>query len=145
YPIEATDFRPVPGRLMPAQLVNAIPGATEPQKRFLKRIYDQFLVDYEMVGRKNNVAVAITFAVDSSLQAVYGRPLTPMEAQQVIMTYNNALAANPQFNVLAQQQKQVMYENLIILGRTVSALQSEGIQLNNYPMQVQARQLGQMV
>lgn len=145
YPINATDFRPLPGRLMPDQLVNAIPGATFLQKRYLRGVYYQFLADYETVGRRNNVAAAVTFAVNSSLFAVYGRYMTPWEVDQAIAAYNNALATNPQFNAMPQQQKQMLYENLIILGRTVTGLQSDGIQQNNYMMQGQARELGTAV
>jgi hypothetical protein len=145
YPINATDFIPLPGRLMPDQLVNSIPGASFLQKRYLRGVYYQFLADFETIGRRNNVAAAVTFAVNSSLFAVYGRYMTPWEIDQAIATYNNALAANPQFNAMGQQQKQMLYENMIILGRTVAGLQSDGIQQNNYMMQGQARELGQAV
>jgi hypothetical protein len=145
YPIYATDFRALPRRVMPDQLVNAIPGATFLQKSYLRGMYYRFLADYETVGRKNNVAGAITFAVNSSLLAVYGRYMTSWEINQVMATYNDALATSPQFNAMEQQQKQMLYENLIILGRTIGSLQSDGIQQRNYQMQGQARELAQMV
>jgi hypothetical protein len=145
YPLEATDFRPGPRRIAPDQLANAVPGANFFQKLSLKTAYNQFLVDYEAAGRRNNVAAAISFAVYLSLTTVYGRNLSPWETQQIMTTYNNALAANPQFNAMTPQQKQMLYENMIIVGGTMAALQSDGIRQNNYQMQAQARELGQTV
>ena len=55
------------------------------------------------------------------------------------------LAANPQFLVMPPNQKQLLYESLIITGGSIGWLQTEGLQQNNLAMQLQARQLGQGV
>jgi len=55
------------------------------------------------------------------------------------------LAANPQFLVMPPNQKQVLYESLIITGGSIGWLQTEGPQQNNLVVQLQASELGQGV
>ena len=145
YPITATDFRSLPGRLMPDRLANGIAGVTFLQRLAIRGSYYRFLTDFEAENRRNNIAAAMAFAARLSLRAVYGRELSPVEVDQMAATFNNALATNPQFNAMAPQQKQGLYESLIITGGTVAVLQMQGIQQNDFVMQTQAKELGQMV
>ena len=145
YPIAATDFPPFPGRLMPDQLVSATPGVTFEQKLALRGSYYQFLEDFEKVNRKNNMAAALAYAVRLSLRAVYGRDLSQAELNQMAWNFNSVLATNPQFAAMAPQQKQALYESLIITGGTIAVLQTQGIQQHDFGMQGQAKALGQMV
>jgi hypothetical protein len=46
---------------------------------------------------------------------------------------------------MAPQQKQALYESLVLTGGTIDVLQAQGIQQNNVAMRGQAKELGQMV
>jgi len=145
YPITATDFYSLPGRVMPDHLANEQAAWTLEQKTVMRGIYSQFLDDFEKVNRKNNMAAALTFAVRASLRAVYSKELSPAEINQLGWNFNSVLAANPQFIIMPPKEKQVLYEGLIITGGTIAMLQTEGVQQNNLLMQEQARELGQAV
>jgi hypothetical protein len=145
YPITATDFYSLPVRVMPDQLVNEQAALTPEQKTVMRVMYFQLLDDFEKLNRKNNMAAALTFAVRASLLAVYGKQLSQAEIDQLGWNFNSVLAATPQFITMSPQEKQVLYESLIIMGGTITVLQTEGMQQNNLVMQVQATELGQAV
>jgi hypothetical protein len=145
YPMEATDFVSLPMRIMPDQFANAWAGITFRQRLDFRRAYYQSLADYEARGRRNNVSCAVAFAVNVSLRAVYGRVMSQFELEQMAQDYNNALAADPTFRAMTPQQKQALYETMIITGTAVVGMQMQGAQFNNLAMQVQARDLGQAV
>jgi hypothetical protein len=145
YPITATDFYSRPVRVMPDYLANEQVALTLEQKAALRFTYIKLLDDFETLNRKNNVAAALTYVVRASLLAVYGRQLSQAEINQLGWNFNSVLAANPQFIVMPPNEKQVLYESLIITGGTIVVLQTEGAQQNNPVMQVQARELGQAV
>jgi len=145
YPITATDFRSFPGRLMPDQIASAMAGVTFEQRLAIRASYYRFLDDFERVNRRNNIAAALAYAIRLSLRAVYGKELSQAELDQMAWNFNSVLATNPQFNAMAPQQKQLLYESLIITGATVATLQMQGIQQNDFVMQGKARELGQLV
>ena len=145
YPITATDFYAQPVRVMPDYLANEQVALTLEQKTALRFTYIKLLDNFETLNRKNNMAAALTYVVRTSLLAVYGRQLSQAEINQLGWNFNSVLAANPQFIVMSPNEKQVLYESLIITGGTIAVLQTEGVQQNNLVMQVQARELGQAV
>jgi hypothetical protein len=145
YPITATDFYSLPVRVMPDYLANGQAALTPEQKTMMRVTYSNLLDDFEKLNRRNNMAAALTFAVRASLLAVYGRPLSQAEIDQLGWNFNSVLAANPQFIIMPPNEKQVLYESLIITGGTIVGLQTEGVQQNNLVMQVQAKELGQAV
>jgi len=145
YPITATDFYARPVRVMPDYLANEQAALTLEQKAALRFTYARLLDDFETLNRKNNMAAALTYIVRASLLAVYGRVLSQAEIDQLGWNFNSVLAANPQFIVMPPNEKQVLYESLIITGGTIVVLRTEGMQQNNPVMQVQARELGQAV
>jgi hypothetical protein len=145
YPITATDFYSLPGRVMPDHLANEQTELTPEQKTVMRVMYSELLDDFEKANRKNNMAAALTFAVRASLRAVYGKQLSQVEINQLGWNFNSVLAANPQFITMPPKEKQVLYESLIITGGTIAVLQTEGVQQNNLVMQGQAKELGQQV
>jgi uncharacterized protein DUF6683 len=145
YPITATDFYALPVRVMPDYLANGQAALTPEQKAVLRFTYATFIDDFEKQNRRNNMAAALTFAVRASLLAVYGRQLSQAEIDQLGWNFNSVLAGTPQFIVMTPNQKQILYESLIITGGTIVELQTEGLQQNNFAMQVQAKELGQAV
>ena len=145
YPITATDFYALPGRVMPDYIANGQAAWTPEQKMAMRSLYFQLLDDFERQNRRNNMAAALTYVVRASLLAVYGRQLSQAEIDQLGWNFNSVLAANPQFIVMPPNQKQVLYESLIITGGSIVVLQTQGVQQNNLAMQVEAKQLGQAV
>jgi hypothetical protein len=145
YPITATDFYSLPGRVMPDHLANEQAALTPEQKTVMRVMYSQLLDDFEKANRKNNMAAALTFAVRASLRAVYGKQLSQAEINQLGWNFNSVLAANPQFITMPPKEKQVLYESLIITGGTIAVLETDGVQQNNLVMQEQAKELGQGV
>jgi hypothetical protein len=145
YPITATDFYSRPVRVMPDYLANEQAALTPEQKAVLRFTYAKLLDDFETQNRKNNMAAALTYVVRASLLAVYGRQLSQAEINQLGWNFNSVLAANPQFIVMPPNEKQVLYESLIITGGSIVVLQTGGAQQNNPVMQAQARELGQAV
>jgi hypothetical protein len=145
YPITATDFYSLPGRVMPDHLANEQAASTPEQKTVMRVMYSQLLDDFEKANRKNNMAAALTFAVRASLRAVYGKQLSQAEINQLGWNFNSVLAANPQFITMPPKEKQVLYESLIITGGTIAVLETDGVQQNNLVMQEQAKELGQGV
>jgi hypothetical protein len=142
YPITATDFYSLPGRVMPDHLANEQAALTPEQKTVMRVMCSQLLDDFEKANRRNNMAAAVTFAVRASLRAVYGKELSQAEINQLGWNFNSVLAANPQFIVMPPKEKQVLYEGLIITGGTIAVLQTEGVQQNNLAMQEEAKELG---
>ena len=144
YPINATDFRAAPNRLTVDELADATPNLTRQQKEGLRTLYHQFLTDFEKDARKNNVANSLAFVVGVSLMVV-GREISEAEADRLVLAYNNILANLPQFNAMPPQQKQVLYECLVITGGSIGFLHGQGMQQKNAAMQLQAREMAKSV
>src|SRR5262245_28641393 len=66
YPITATDFRPVGGRLVPDEWSRNAQGTAE-QKEMLRNMSNQFLDTFEKAARKNNIAGSFAFLASASL------------------------------------------------------------------------------
>jgi hypothetical protein len=130
---------------MPDQIAKSMSGVTLQQRQAMRTSYNEILAGFESEARKNNIAIAITFACRMSLRALNGSEMSPAEFERMAMNFNNALAANPYFLAMTPAQKQVLYESLIITGGTVGVLQMDGIRQNDSAMQWQAKELGQMV
>jgi hypothetical protein len=144
YPINATDFRTAPNRLTVDELADATPNLTRLQKEGLRTLYHQFLTDFEKDARKNNVANSLAFVVGVSLMVV-GREISEAEADRLVLAYNNILANLPQFNAMPPQQKQILYECLVITGGSIGFLHGQGIQQKDAAMQLQAREMAKAV
>ena len=144
YPITATDFRTAPNRLTVDELADATPNLTRQQKDGLRTLYYQFLTDFEKDARKNNVANSFAFMVGVSLMVV-GREISEAEADKLVLAYNNILASNPQFNAMPPQQRQILYESLVITGASIGFLHGQGIKQNDAAMQLQAREMAKSV
>jgi hypothetical protein len=145
YPATATDFNPVPVRLVPERLADGLAGLTSEQKQTMRAMYSEFLDDFEKVNRKNNLAAALAYVVRASLRSVYDKDLTQAELNQMAWNFNSVLATNPAFNAMPPQEKQVLYENLIITGGTIVFLQAKAVQEDSLSTQRQAKELGQAV
>jgi hypothetical protein len=144
YPITSTDFRPVGGRLMPAEISRTAQGTAE-EKEQMRTLSNQFLDALEREGRKNNIANSFAFLTSISMQIVLGRELTDAEEQQLISGFNTSLAPSQQFVSMSARDKQVLYESAIIAGGMIAFLHTQGKQNNDAKMQSDARTMAKAV
>lgn len=144
YPITATDFRPVGGRIMPDEISRTAQGTAE-EKETLRNLSNQFLDALEREGRKNNMANSFAFLTSISMQIIIGRDLTDAEEQQLISGFNNSLAYSPQFASMTARDKQVLYETAIIAGGMIAFLHEQGKKNGDAKMQSDGRTMAKAV
>lgn len=144
YPISATDFRPVSGRIMPDDIGRMSPGNPE-EKELLRTLSTHFLDLYEKEARKNNVAYSFAFLVGASLHVVTGRTLSDAEEDQLVSGFNNSIAHTPQFVSMSARDKQVLTESGIITGSMIAFLNAQGKEQNDAKMQADASELAKAV
>ena len=140
YPITATDYRPIAGRILPDAVAASAQGDAE-TKAAVRMLANQFLDAFEKEGRKNNVANGFGFLSSVSMQVVTGRELNEFEEQQIIAGFNNMLAADARFATMSATDKQIMTEASVISGGFIAFLHVQGKQNNDAKMQSDARQL----
>ena len=145
YPITATDFRALAERLVPSELVNAMPTLTADQRAALRGTYEEWIRGYETFARANNVASGLAYAASQSLRAMRGTGVPEDEINRLIAHFNDALAESAEFVALTPRQKQVMHEHAVITGSNIWYLQMTGLEQNNAAMQSQAQDLAQLV
>jgi hypothetical protein len=145
FPITATDFSPSGTRLLLEDLVAASPGVTNEQRVDVRRLYQTILTSFESEARKNNVANAFAFAVGVSLQVLSGKEIPDAEVDLMIKAFNDSLGGIAQFNAMPSQQKQMLYEALVITGGIIAFLDGQGKLQNNAEMQSQAKELSKAV
>jgi hypothetical protein len=143
YPITATDFRPVGGRLVPDELGRNAQGTAE-QREMLRNMSNQFLDTFEKAGRRNNIASSFAFLASASLMVATGRELKQTEEQQLISGFNNSLAYNPQWVSMPARDKQVLHETLIVTGGTMMFLYMQGKQARDAKMQADAQTMAKV-
>jgi hypothetical protein len=134
YPITATDFQPVGGRILPNQI-----GSSPQEKEFMRMLSNQSLDMLEIEGRKNNVAYAFALLASISMQIVLARPMTNAENKQLVSGFNNALAADAQFASMSARDKQLLYEAATIAGGFMGFLHVQGKQQNDAKAQADIR------
>lgn len=144
YPITATDFKPVGGRLMPDEISRASQGTAE-QKEALRSLSNHLLDDFENEGRRNNVANSFAWLTGVSMQIMLRRELSEAEVDQLIVGFNNSLGPNPQFAAMPARDKQILYETASIAGGMISFLDAQGKQNNDAKMQSDARTMARAV
>jgi uncharacterized protein YdbL (DUF1318 family) len=140
YPITATDFRPMGGRIIPDAVAASAQGDAQ-TKEAVRALANQFLDAFEKEGRRNNVANGFGFLSSVSIQVATGRELTEVEEQQLIAGFNNMLAASPQFGAISARDKQLATEASVISGGFIAFLHVQGQQTKDAKMQADARQL----
>jgi hypothetical protein len=141
YPITATDFKPVGGRLLPDQIANLTPGLTGKQREGLRTLSNQYLAAFEREARKNNIANAMTFLLEASLYVLTGKEVPDAESDQIIAAFNDTMGATPQFVSMSPRDKQILYESAVITGGMIAFLHSQGAEQKDIAMQSQAKDL----
>jgi len=144
YPIAATDFRPVGGRILPDEISRNAQGTPE-EKEMLRMLSNQSLDTLEKEGRKNNVANAFGLLTSVSMQIVLGRELTDAEEQQLISGFNTALVSSPQFASMPARDRQLLYESAAVAGGMMAFLHVQGKEQNDAKIQSDARTMAKAV
>jgi len=142
-PITDTDFQPYPGRILLDQVSASIPSRQ--QKLEMRTMYNTVFAMFESERRKYNIAAAAAWAVGISLEIERGREPSEAEYQQLTWYFNQALATSSQFYYMQPQQKQILYESLIMTGGTAAVLAYQGTRQNDAAMQQQARELARTI
>jgi hypothetical protein len=140
YPISATDYRPIGGRILPDVVAASAQGDAQ-TKEAVRTLANQFLDAFEKEGRRNNVANGFGFLSSVSIQVVTGRELNDFEEQQLIAGFNNMLVSTPHFASMSPRDKQVMTEAAVISGGFIAFLHVQGQQSKDVQMEKDARQL----
>lgn len=144
YPITATDFRPVGGRILPDEISRTSQGTAD-EKALLLTLSNQSLDTLEKEGRKNNVASAFALLTSVSMQIVLGRELSDPEEKQLTSGFNTSLASSPQFVAMPVRDKQVLYETAAVAGGMMAFLHVQGKQQNDAKLQSDARIMAKAV
>lgn len=140
YPITATDFRPIFQRMGPDAVANSQPGLTPEQREEFKAFGNRILTVFEANWRKDNVANAMLYLYSESQLATSGHMLSGTEYGPSLMAFNNALAGNANFITMSLRDKQLMYEEAIVMGGLIGLCYDQGIQ-GNPAMLSQAKEL----
>lgn len=145
YPLTATDFLASANHLLPDALADSATGVTPEVREAMRGLYKNTLAAFEKEARKNNMANAFAFVVGVSIQIVDGKELSDDYTNKMIAYFNNRLASAPQYTAMSNQQKQALYESLVICGGVIVFLDAQGKQANNAQMQSQARDASRAV
>lgn len=135
YPIATTDFVSGP-RSLPA--VYAAKGPQENVSQLLQT-FNQMLDNFEKEGRKNNNAYAVAFLLGVSAQIDTGREIPDPVVDQLILDFNDILAASPNYMALPNQKKQELYESSVLVGGMI------GLLATNNETKQQAKDLARQV
>ena len=144
FPITATDFQPVGGRIMPEEIARASAGTPE-EKEALRTASIQVLDLFETEARPNNIANSLTFLVEISIKIAIGKEVSDPEEELMISGFNNSLANTPQFVSMPARDKQILNESAIITAGMMMFLDEQGKQNHDAQMQAQAREMSQAV
>jgi len=144
YPITATDFRPIFQRMAPDLVANSTPGLTLEQREEVKAFGDQLLTVWEAHWRKDNVANAMLYLYSQSLLGSSGRIISKSEYDQKLLAFNNALAGNADFITMSPRDKQLMYEEAIVVGGLIGSYYDQGLQQKNPALQSQAKEMSRI-
>lgn len=145
FPISATDFKPSKARLLPARIVNSTPGLTPEFRAVAIAQNNQFLDNFERLGRKNNVASSYAYMTCVSLEIMKGQPVSTSDGQILINACNYRLATNPAFMAMPPKDKQMIYETNIIYGGTIAYFYTQAIRARDIQAQQRARGQAQTV
>jgi hypothetical protein len=145
YPITATDFMPVSQRMAPDLVANLQTGLTREQREGLKAVGNHYLTEFEANARKNNVANAMTFLLDASLLVATGKELSGAEENQATTAFNNTLAANADFITMSPRDKQLMYEQAVVVGGLIVFIDQQGTEQQDLAMRSEAKEISRTV
>ena len=143
-PLKATDFQAKQGPLVPKRFADQIPGATTEQRQGLIFACDTYLGEYEKVGRRNNVATALTYLLAAGLFVIQdGEELEDKVQDRVVRQLNDLLGAALAFTRLSAQDRQMLYESAVIAGGFTMSFYAAALQSGDSDQVLRAKALAQ--
>jgi hypothetical protein len=139
-PLTATDFKSA-GPRSAAETLIASSKVGKAQGEALVEGLNAGLDAFERETRKNNVAYALAFLLGSAKQATTDRDVSDTDTERLAQAINDELAASPAFKKLTDKQRQLLYENGIVVGALIGGLSAEAVEARDAQAKAQARQL----
>jgi hypothetical protein len=147
-PLSASAFRSVGGPIMPQRLASD-PALSPTAQRELTALYSSLLAFYQdwllQQGDQrlhNNVAGAMMYLLLTSHYLLNGgEAMSPTDQEAMLYSLNDALAGDLAFQSLGPQEKQELYETLVISAALPLALYFEGHETGDPDLVSQAQQM----
>jgi hypothetical protein len=119
-------FRPVPQRLVPDRIAADLKGLDAAGRRTAASSFQDLLSTYEQDAPKQDVAHALAFCLGICRQVARGSDLSQEETRDLARRAEARLPRLPEFAALSDQDRQAMYESLVITGGMVGGLARQG-------------------
>jgi len=123
--LAASDFRPMgPGHPTVEGYLSS-PNFNADTRRTMRAMFD---TTFAVLGkaRRNNVATALAGALGVAMGIVSQRPLSGAAAGELILNVNDLLAESPDFARLRPNEKQAIYETLVMTTALLAFMQQAG-------------------
>jgi hypothetical protein len=125
-PLSATDFRRAAnGKDVVAQLISDAKLSASDGSAVAARLRAT-MAELGSAGRKDNVATAMTLLIGLSWTALERPGFDPKRADDLVPVVNDALAASPQFTSLGAQDRQTMYDSLLLTTAMLALVMQSG-------------------
>jgi hypothetical protein len=144
-PLSATDFRrSATGKDVVAQFIADAKLSPSDGTAVAARLRAT-MAELGAAGRKDNVATAMTLLIGLSWSVLEKPGFDPKRADDLVPVVNDALAASAQFASLGAQDRQTMYDSLLLTTATLALLMQSGDKATSRAIATEAlQQLGNL-
>ncbi|HEY3399667.1 MAG TPA: DUF6683 family protein [Geothrix sp.] len=126
FPMTATDIRPSGIRNVPERLAASLPNPKD-RGPFIQMCRElRKGIEAEPSVRKNNLAMALTLLLGSSIQVVANRELSEAESEDLMRTVNDTLAGEEGYRSMSAERRTLAYDTCLITGGLIAALAHNG-------------------
>jgi len=124
-PASASDFKPGKGRPAVDAFFAKNPMAPEHEK-LMRGMIEQLNKGIETQLRKNSVASAMGLTIATATSIVDGKDPGDDALRELIAGFNDQLAASPEFQKSKPEEKQAMYDGLLVTTALLVTLETLG-------------------
>lgn len=152
YDLSASAFSPTAASLVPQQWARE--QATNPaEQQELNQLYSELLLSYEDLlaenseqRLQNNVAGAMVYLMLASTYVLTdGEELSEAVQEELLQGFNAGLAESPEFQALSAQDKQALYETVVISGGLALSMYLQGYELGDADLVQQGQEMAQFI
>lgn len=152
YDLSASAFSPIAASLIPQQW--AVEQATNPtEQQELDQLYSELLLSYSDLlvengeeRLQNNVAGAMVYLMlTSSYVLTDGEELSEAVQEELLQGFNVGLAESPEFQALSAEDKQALYETVVISGGLALSMYLQGYELGDAELVQQGQDMAQFI